>query len=322
MKKTFAAIAAAAGTLVAAHLALTEIIFFESFDRRAVLQDKAAARKKKKSSSEKKETIDPRLEWFEAQKPEICETTRENGKKLSARFFKGESNVFLIGVHAYRTNAMKDFRFLAKFYHDMGANLLLSDHPGAGDSEGNTISFGFEESKALLKWINYIKERFGEDAQIILHGFSMGASTALILSDNEAILPNVKFIVADCGFTDVSFQLSRTLQRYGKHTGLLMKTLSAESRLRRGFSFDEVRPVDHVKHSLVPILFIHGGRDKVTPVEKGRELFEACSSEKALLVVDDAGHMRSYREEPAEYERKIREFIEKYLQQNEKQETN
>ena len=313
MNKIVKTIAAAAGTFAAAHLVLNEFIFFESFNRRATLQDKAGAKKKKKSSSEKKDTVDLRLEWFEAQEPEKCEIADEKGRKLSARFFKGESDVFLIGLHGYRTSAMRDFRFIAKFYHDIGINLLLADHPGAGDSEGETISFGFEESKALLRWIDYIKERFGEDSQIILHGFSMGASTAMLVCDNETICPNVKFIIADCGYTDMSFQINRTLKKYGKHTSLLMKTLSAESRLRRGFAFDEIKPVEHVKNSLVPILFIHGGRDDVTPVEKAHELFDACRGEKDILIVENAGHMASYRNAPEEYEKKIDSFIKKYI---------
>ena len=237
----------------------------------------------------------------------------EKGRKLSARLLKAEGNVFVIGAHGYRTSAMKDFRYIAKFYHDRGMNLLLADHPAAGESEGSMISFGRDESRAMLCWIEYLKNRFGGDIKIIIHGFSMGASTAMLLADNEAILPNVRFIIADCGYTDMGYQIDRTLKKYGKHTGLLMATLSATSRLVRGFGFGEVRPVDHIKNTLVPILFVHGSRDNITPVEKAQELFNACGGPKDILVVEGAGHMASYRKAPEEYEKAIDAFSGKYI---------
>ena len=313
MNKKFTAVAAAAGTLVMAHMALNNFVFFETFHRKATLQDKANEKKRKRVPAALKDKEDPRIEWFNAQQTELCETADEKGRKLSARLLKAEGNVFVIGAHGYRTSAMKDFRYIAKFYHDRGMNLLLADHPAAGESEGSMISFGRDESRAMLCWIEYLKNRFGGDIKIIIHGFSMGASTAMLLADNEAILPNVRFIIADCGYTDMGYQIDRTLKKYGKHTGLLMATLSATSRLVRGFGFGEVRPVDHIKNTLVPILFVHGSRDNITPVEKAQELFNACGGPKDILVVEGAGHMASYRKAPEEYEKAIDAFSGKYI---------
>ena len=45
--------------------------------------------------------------------------------------------------------------------------------------------------------------RVGEDAEIVLHGLSMGAATVLMVS-GERLPEQVKAIIEDCGYTSVS----------------------------------------------------------------------------------------------------------------------
>ena len=68
-----------------------------------------------------------------------------------------------------------------------------------------------------------------------------------------------------------------------------------------------------VKNAKVPVLFIHGATDDFVPTTMVFELYEACTSEKDLLIVDDAEHAESYKKDPASYEAKVKEFMDKYL---------
>lgn len=49
----------------------------------------------------------------------------------------------------------------------------------------------------MLRWIEYLTARFGQDITVILHGVSMGAATVLQLAGSRC--PDcVKLIISDC----------------------------------------------------------------------------------------------------------------------------
>jgi len=43
------------------------------------------------------------------------------------------------------------------------------------------------------------------------------------------------------------------------------------------------------------------------------ELYDACSTDKDLLLVEGAGHAESYPTDSAAYEAKVKSFIDKYI---------
>ena len=67
-------------------------------------------------------------------------------------------------------------------------------------------------------------------------------------------------------------------------------------------------PIDAVKNARVPILFMHGRVDEIVPVQLAHKLYEACSSRKALYIVDDANHAESEARNIPAYFNKIKEF--------------
>ena len=54
-------------------------------------------------------------------------------------------------------------------------------------SEGEYISMGFYESQDVLNLMNYIEINYGKVDEFILWGRSMGAVTALMLSNEKRI---------------------------------------------------------------------------------------------------------------------------------------
>ena len=68
-----------------------------------------------------------------------------------------------------------------------------------------------------------------------------------------------------------------------------------------------------LKKSKTPVLFIHGEQDDYVPFEMLQKNFDACASEKDMLVVPDATHADSYKVHPELYWNKVEKFTNKYI---------
>jgi ZIP family zinc transporter len=68
---------------------------------------------------------------------------------------------------------------LYDFYAARGFDLFAMDNTACGASFGQHFGYDTYESEDALRWIDFLRETFGEDIALILHGFSLGASTVL-----------------------------------------------------------------------------------------------------------------------------------------------
>lgn len=299
----------------AAYAGLTYLIHYEIFHRKATIPTRAFESNKSKIEGPPLPP-DPREMWLKEQKfEEYTLQSALDGCTLQGYYLPAEtqSDLFAVCAHGYRSRGKREFRLMTKFYHDKGYNVLLVDHRASGESDGTRITFGKKESADLLQWIDWVRTEKCASAQIVLHGVSMGAATVLMLSDRQEILPNVKFIVSDCAFTSVVGEFSGVLQQAHIPHRVLIAGVDAVNRVVSGFSLRTASPIECVKHALVPILFIHGGNDTFVPTQMSRENYAACTSEKALLIVDGAAHASSYPTDSAAYEAMVEKFMDKYI---------
>lgn len=254
-------------------------------------------------------------EWVSRQKFREVELVSEDGLKLRGYFLVSEraAGRTVIIAHGYSGKA-KDMGATAKNYYDtLGYNVLLPDARGHGNSEGNYIGFGWHERRDYLQWIAYVLEETGPEAQIVLHGVSMGGATVLMTAGEE-LPPQVKAVVADCGYTSVKAQLSYQLWRmYHLPSFPFVQIASLVTRMKAGYFFGEASALKQVRKARVPILFIHGDADKFVPYEMMDELYTACRSPKEKLVVHGAGHGLAYDTDKKEYVRKVGQFVERYV---------
>ena len=68
-----------------------------------------------------------------------------------------------------------------------------------------------------------------------------------------------------------------------------------------------------LKKSKTPVLFIHGEQDDYVPFNMLQKNYDACASEKEMLVVPEAEHANSYKINPELYWNKVEEFTNKYI---------
>ena len=221
-----------------------------------------------------------------------------------------ETNKFVICVHGHKCNGPDEFSHMMPLYHyDLGYNYLLPDLTAHGRSDGKYIGFGSFDSKNILRWVDYLIDRFGEDIEIVLHGISMGAATVMLC--NEMDPPKqVKAVIEDCGYTSAFDEMSYTLKgMIGFEFKPLVKMASAVCKLKAGYFFGDADPLGNMSKAKNPMLFIHGEADTYVPFEFGKKLYEACPVEKDYMWVPDTIHAFSYYNAKEQYDEKVKGFL-------------
>lgn len=250
------------------------------------------------------------LAWLADAVKEEVSVTSEDGLHLVGDIIRNAepSHQWTIVVHGYsmKRSGMYDY---ACMWAQQGYNVLLPDLRGHGDSEGDYIGMGWLDRKDMLRWIALICEQ-DPDAEIILHGVSMGGATVMMTS-GEALPPQVKAVVDDCGYTSVWDIFSDELH-YLFHLPEFpfLYTANEIGRLRAGYDFREASALGQVQQTQIPILFLHGSEDNFVHTEMVYELYDACPTQKDLYVAEGAGHGQAFYIDPAVYTDKVFGFLE------------
>ncbi len=239
--------------------------------------------------------------------------TSHDGLKLHGKFYEGKKDKpVIIFFHGYRANATRDGSGIHTLGTEKGLNILVITQRAHNESEGKTITFGIKESMDCLSWIDYVKERFGEDKKVILWGISMGAATVMTAVGRD--LPeNVLGIGADCGYSSAKDILKSVIKgmKLPVEPSYLLVKLGA--RIYGGLDIEEISPVEALKKAKVPILFIHGEADDFVPCYMTHQNYEACVSDKSLVLVENAGHGMSYYVDMKKVNEGVFAFLDKIM---------
>lgn len=254
---------------------------------------------------------------------EMVNTRSFDGLKLSGRYYhnvNGAPTVILF--HGYRSMALRDCAGGYGLATKMAMNVLAIDQRAHANSEGKVISFGINERRDCLSWINYVSDRFGIDTPIILSGLSMGAATVLMACDLD--LPkNVVAIIADCPYSSPAHIISKVCEDQHYPSKIAYPFLRMGARLFGGFSLEESSAQSAITCAKVPILLLHGEDDRFVPSKMSREIYEACPHLSQLHTFPGAGHGLCYMADPLRYEQVTVRFLmsqpalKEYLQNNE-----
>jgi len=211
-------------------------------------------------------------------------------------------------LHGYRGSAERDLSGGVQRCFKLGRSALIVDQRCSALSEGNVISFGVNEHRDCLSWIDYMLRRFGPKVKIILTGISMGASTVLMVADKQ--LPtNVIGILADCGFTSAKDIIKKVIRQMGLPTEAAYFFVKLGAKLYGRFDLEETQPVEVLENCAVPVIFFHGESDDFVPCEMSRTNYEVCTAKKMLVTIPGAGHGLSYLKEPETYLDALKEFF-------------
>jgi len=255
--------------------------------------------------------------WLDGQSKEEISVRSFDGLLIRALFVSNpEADGTLLLFHGWRSTWKTDFIVSVPFYYSQGMNLLLVDQRAQNSSEGRYMTFGVRESRDVGTWIETMAQRLGRDHPIYLGGLSMGASTVLMASDRE-YNANVRGIIADCGFTSPR-AIIRSVA--GRIRWIPLNTATAFlgffTKHFAGFGLDEKDSRETLRQTTLPVLLFHGLADNFVPASMSQENYDACVSEKEMLLVEGAAHGMSYVVEPDRVKELIADFLKKHISEN------
>ena len=218
-----------------------------------------------------------------------------------------ETNKWAIILHGYRSNPSSVLT-IGEHFSEKGYNVLIPSMRACADSEGEYVGMGWLDKEDLKCWINLIMEE-NKNAEIILHGSSMGAATVLMASGDE--LPaNVKNIIADSGYTSVwDIFASEAKARFNLPEFPVLNMFQIVANRKAKYDIKEASALEQVKKSKTPILFIHGNKDDFVPEYMCEKLYDATNCKKEKLIIHGAGHTDGKYREPEKYYNTIFDWI-------------
>lgn len=250
--------------------------------------------------------------WRDYDKLEKEETEIESydGYRLKAFYVPApvNSDKYVVISHGYTYNRYGSLRYLHMF-RSFGYNCLIYDNRGHGANPRTKCTMGVRESKDLLRVIDWMYERFGENITLGLHGESMGSALQIMALKEK---PKVKFVVNDCGYADLMGVLKNNVGTL--HMPKCFCYLaSAACRVVFGYAFTKVRPIDSLAENTVPVCFIHGAADDFIPCDHSERMHRAMSAYSELHLFPGADHGHSIDSDEESYYRIVKEFLNKVL---------
>ena len=299
--------------LFAIAAAFTAGLFFYTFYNAPEKRKKAGDCFQRDNYAEYKQTLAPMLDRLMEEPYEQLYVTSHDGLKLAARYYHSDDSApFVIMMHGYRAFGPNDFCGSFGIFKDKGWNILMPDERACGISEGSVVTFGVEERRDCIKWIDLLIEKFGRDIEICLYGISMGAATVMM---SLALNPpeNVKGVIADCGYTSPKEIITYVADSRKLPTSQMYPFARLGAKIFGGFDIESASALDAVSETDVPVLFIHGENDGFVPFYMCGRLYDACASEKSRLTVPGAAHAVSAAQDGEAYAAAVTGFTARYF---------
>ena len=272
----------------------------------------------------KKEEVDPDPSFFDTEKDLMRPTSKQlyeyqrplikkfwendfeeltitsfDGLTLYGYLLRGNPEEIVICVHGYKSGMQYDYCDKIQIYQERGSTVLLLNDRAHGKSEGIYLGFSEHDKRDVQKWVELINQMY-DNPRIYLHGLSMGGATVIHCADMK--LENVAGIIDDCGFDSI-LNITKYLMKDVFHLPYFPFGDLAWfwSVIITGVSFNTSMGEDCVRNTDIPILFIHGKDDHYVPYYMSQMMYDACSSKKELLLVENCGHAAAYMIAPKEY---------------------
>lgn len=159
----------------------------------------------------------------------------------------------------------------APVYAQTGYSVLMIDLRAQGDSEGQRITMGYQEARDVHGALTWLEERGFKHSEVIVHGWSMGAATALRAAPDAGVAA----VVADSAYADLPQILQEQLPEASGLPSFFNPVIMLVAKLFLGLDPWAVRPEQEARRLCdedVPLLIIHSTGDELVLFEHARRL--------------------------------------------------
>lgn len=217
----------------------------------------------------------------------------------------------VILLHGYNEHPSEMAPYAKMFMRNIQCNVLIPHSRAHCMSYGKYCTYGIYETEDLNSWIRFAVKQGGPDTRVYLMGRSMGAVSALICAGQPTVSPNVVGVVADCPYASLEEVLLRIgKKRYGLDLSFLLRKVNNLVRTNLEFDMSICNASSFASNIQVPVLLYEGTEDDVAEPDGVRDIYNNIQSQKRMVMINEAGHCGCYNQDPEDYEKELRKFIE------------
>lgn len=192
--------------------------------------------------------------------------------------------VFVL-VHGYG-GSQYGWRDVASALRAKGFGVVIPALPGHDNRQDEKCGFGISESKTILEGADWIREKAGKDAKIILVGISLGGAASWLAAEQD---PNFYAVATEGSFARLEPATRSWFNRKTPGATTYLAPVIWFAKRMSGVDPSTVNPVEAAaKWRGKPALVIHGDTDELFPIENGKQLAEAAGCK--LWTVKGAPH--------------------------------
>lgn len=181
-----------------------------------------------------------------------------------------------------------------------GFNVLLYDYRGYGKSNGALgIDTAITDVTSVIEFLTAQKDI--DSSKLIIFGQSLGGAIATNAVANNQKYHNFAALIVESSFANFR--------------GIAQEKLS-ESWLTWAFQWplsltitNQYAPLTAIKQIVdIPVLIIHGDKDRIIPIEHGKRLYKAANQPKTIWVIPNGRHIEAMT--MPEYRIKFAKYLE------------
>ena len=157
-------------------------------------------------------------------------------------------------------------------FKDLNVNFLIIAWRGFSGNKGKPNEMGlYEDAESAVKWLNVkgIKEK-----NIILYGESLGTGVAIEVAQNK----NFAGIILESPFTSM-VNMGKKYYPFFPVSFLLKDKFESHRK---------------IKKVSIPVLVLHGKKDKIVPFAMGKKMYEMANEPKFFYFQEYGDHMIDY----------------------------
>tara|TARA_B100000886_G_C20345262_1_gene458381 strand:- start:112 stop:852 length:741 start_codon:yes stop_codon:yes gene_type:complete len=197
----------------------------------------------------------------------------EKNLKLKAWFIENDLKryktlVFFHGNAGNLSNRVYKLNKLSK----LNLNVLIIAWRGFSGNDGEPSEKNlYNDAKMAINWLNLVGV---ENKNIVLYGESLGTGVAVELGQNNRF----DSIILESPFTS----MEKAAKNF--YPWLPIKFLLKDK-------YDTENKIENIK---LPILIMHGKKDKIVPFKMGKKLFELANEPKSSYFTNEDDHMLEF----------------------------
>ena len=207
----------------------------------------------------------------------------ENNGKIALRYHPPRQDDGIVFLHCHgNAENLRTIAWRQEMFASQGYGFCAFDYEGYGRSSGKPSEAGVRRD-VLRVWRYLTEEKKISPERIVIHGFSLGTGAAVFLASQ---INKAKALILEAPFTST----------YGV-AGLAWVP---------GNRFVSIDRIGSVK---MPVMILHGDRDRIIPFRHGKKLFEKAPEPKRFLHIPGAGHNNIIATAGENYWTQIKEFL-------------